>query len=296
MKKILALALTGLLVISGAGMSVSASASVDNTADFQTQATANNFYLVPGVYISDGEKVENSVPQGATKLSGDECAAIFTENAYLCTLSAGEALPVPVSTRQDVNGNAYAFNGWWTIVDATVTYFDKMPDTAEITFLYADWRADLSQRKDPVEPGDSTTLKPAHYMSVYRAATQETEILTLRVSGTDIPDAETLGYGAPVQLYNGWFELNPGDTITVYASGLGDSSGAQFVPVAGSSNPITLESNGDGSNNTASFITASTTENPVLTYRKALKKRSFRIYIKFFSKGTKMSVYMEPMN
>ena len=49
MKKILALALTGLLVISGAGMSVSASASVDNTADVQPQATANNVYLVPGV-------------------------------------------------------------------------------------------------------------------------------------------------------------------------------------------------------------------------------------------------------
>ena len=60
--------------------------------------------------------------------------------------------PKPKSTRKDKDGNDYSFNGWWAIVDATVTYFDVVPDVTESIYLYADWRADLSQRKDPVKP------------------------------------------------------------------------------------------------------------------------------------------------
>ena len=295
MKKIIALTLTGLLALGGSGVAGIANASVGTAPDVQTEISAeqtaqNNLYLVPGTYKSEGVKIENAVGDGAEKLTEEQCGAIYTENAYLCTLSAGDTLPAPASERE-----GYTFNGWWTIVDATVTYFDKVPDISETTFLYADWRADLSQRKDPIEPSESTTVLPLHYMTIQRAATGETETLTLRVSGTDVINADKLLYDRAVQLYNGWFELNPGDTITVFSAGLGGSAEVQTAPLAYAGQGITLESSGDGSNVTGSYLTLNTSE-PTLTYRKVQKTRHFRIYIKFSSAGTKMSVYMEPMD
>lgn len=299
MKKILALALTGILVLGGSGTAVAASAATGSSPVQQAEETAadsKELYLVPGTYTSGGAKIENDISSGATKLTQDECDAILTENAYLCTLSAGDTLPVPTSERTDKNGVPYAFNGWWSIVDATVTYFDKVPELSETTYLYADWRADLSQRKDPVVPDESTAVQPLHYMSVKRAATGEEEKLTLRVSGTDVTNADTLGFDRPVQLYNGWFELNPGDVITVYTAGLGGSEETQVAPLDVSGRGIVLENSGSGSNVTANYLTATTTGVPSLTYRKSLKKRHFRIYIKFQSAGAKMLVYMEPMD
>lgn len=291
MKKILALTLTGMLALGGGGAVIaSAQPAPENLpAAQESVAEKGKLYLVPGTYIADGIKVENTV-DGAQKLAAEECDAIFTENAYVCTLAEGAALPAPASERE-----GYSFNGWWTISDATVTYFDKVPALTETTFLYADWRADLSQRKDPIEPNETTTVKPQHYMSITRAATGETEIITMRVSGAVEPTAVALGYGRPVQLYNGWFELCPGDKISVYTVGLGEEAEAQLAPLDVTGRKITLENSGDGANVTGSYITASTAT-AELTYRKVLKTRHFRIYVKFYSKGSEMAVYLEPMD
>ena len=299
MKKILALTLSGILVLGSSAIAIAAAADTDSSAPVQAEVTAaenNNLYLVPGTYASDAGTVENVIPSGATKLTDEECAEIFTPNAYLCNLAKGAKLPQPASERVDKNGTPYSFNGWWTIVDATVTYFETVPEITETTYLYADWRADLSQRKDPVKVDDSTIVKPAHYMSVTRAATGETEILTLRVSGSSDMNSMPLGYGAPVELYNGWFQLNPGDTITVYSMGLDDSEEAQVAPLDVSGRSIILESSGDGKTKTADYLISSISPEPTLTYKKSLKKGYYRIYIKFQSKGARMLVYMEPMN
>lgn len=288
MKKILALALSSVIVISGAA------ALAGCTTTEQPAPVQENLYFVPGTYMSDGVKVENTLSDGATKLSAEACAEMNTENVYQCTLPAGANLPVPTSQRKDKDDNLYTFNGWWAIVNATVTYYKTVPTVTETTYFYADWRADLSQRKDPIVPDESTTVQPLHYMSILRAKTGEEEKVVLRVSGTDV-SAEDLGYGRPVQLYNGWFELNPGDIITVYTAGLGDSAEAQIAPLDTAGRGITLENNGEGTNITANYLTASTTD-ATMMYRKSLKKRHFRIYIKFQSAGAKMLVYMEPMD
>ena len=303
MKKILALTLSGMLVLGGSGIAIAATADSGSPAPVQAEVTAaesNNLYLVPGTYASDAGTVENTIASGATKLSDEACAEIFTPNAYLCNLAKGAKLPSPSSERVDKDGNAYTFNGWWTIVDATVTYFETVPEISETTYLYADWRADLSQRKDPIMPDESTVVKPLHYMSIERAETGETEIVTLRVSGTDMRNAETLGYGEPVQLYNGWFELNPGDTITVYTAGLDGATEAQVAPLAQTGRGINLESSGDLTNITADYLEVNKSmilkNNLTVTYKQSLQTRAFRIYIKFYSGGKTMAVYMEPMN
>lgn len=304
MKKILALTLTGMMLFGGSGAAVASAAAAEPDGAANTQTTVreaeNKLYLVPGTYVSGGDKVENTIASGAQKLTADQCDGIFTDNAYLCTLSEGEALPVPVSDRLDKSGAAYKFNGWWSIVDATVTYYDKVPSLSETTFLYADWRADLSQRKDPVIPDESTAVQPQHYMSVKRAATGKEEKVILRVSGTDMSNAETLGYDRAVQLYNGWFELNPGDVITVYTAGLGGTEDVQVAPLAVSGRGINLESSGDLSNVTADFLEVNKSlkleKNLTVTYKQSLETRHFRIYIKFYFGGSTMAIYMEPMD
>lgn len=284
MKKFLALTLTGALALASA-VSLSACNAEPEI----------NLYVVPGIYYnSDGEKTANTVPSGATPLTEEACAKINTENAYICTLPEGEDLPVPVSERVDSDGNAYTFNGWWTIVDATVTYFDTVPKIKETTFLYADWRADLSQRKDPVESDESNTVQPRYYMSIERAATETTETVTLLVSGTDVPNAEKLGYSSPVQLYNEWFELNEGDKISVYTAGLG-SDEAQFAPVevTGKEKIVNLESSSDEGNDTRDYLEKN--EDYTVTYKTGLPSKHFRIYIKFYDGGATMNIYMQPM-
>ena len=300
MKKILALALTGLIVLSGSGMAVAATAASEAlpTAGKETAAVEqSNLYLVPGTYMSEGAKVENSISAGAQKLTKEQCDVIFTENAYLCTLSAGETLPVPTSERVDKSGEKYAFNGWWAIVDATVTYFDKVPEISEKTFLYADWRADLSQRKDPVAPEPGVEVEPNHYLMIKRAETGETEKIILRKSGTDVSSAMDLGYGYAVQLLN-QITLNAGDVITVYTTGLDKTAEEPLLAPIGShqNREIQLESNGTGTNRTADFLTAdkgSARRGPSITVNDGVSGK-FNIYIKFFGGGSTMAVYMEP--
>ena len=305
MKKILALTLSSMIVLGGSGIAVAAYADSESSPATEVQAEnkaaeQNNLYLVPGTYVADGDTVENVISAGAEKLTDEQCGKIFTPNAYLCTLTKGAKLPVPTSEKVDKDGTPYAFNGWWTIVDATVTYFETVPEITETTFLYADWRADLSQRKDPIVPDESTAVQPLHYMSIKRKETGATEIVSLRVSGTDMMNAETLGYGAPVQLYNGWFDLNPGDVITVYTAGFDGATEAQVAPLAQSGREISLESSGDLSNVTADYLEVNKslklTNNLTVTYKESLTARPFRIYIKFYFGGLTMAIYMEPMD
>lgn len=287
MKKILALALTGLLLACG---------STAMTATAENDGVSNStLYLVPGTYVSGGEKIENTVSSGAEKLTDEQCGKIFTDNVYLCTLPAGEALPVPTSARTDKEGNAYTFNGWWAIVDATVTYFDTVPESSEISFLYADWRADLSQRKDPVEPEEGVTVQSKFYLSITHAG-GETETVALSISGTESTAAYQFGYGAPVQLYNEWFELKKGDKITVYTTGLGDSEEPQESPInveGGKGLEITLEYSNTENNDTADYLSV-VKGSTVMSYTSEATKH-YRIYLKFYDDGAVMTVYMQPM-
>lgn len=295
MKKILALALTSILVLGGSGAAVAAFAETSPAAPQTEAAAQNKLYLVPGTYTAGGVKTKNAVPTGASALSDEECAEIYTENSYICSLAAGEKLPTPTSERKDKDGNAYAFNGWWTIVDATVTYFETVPEIAETTFLYADWRADLSQRKDPVAPDESVVVKTRYYMSIERAATGKTEEVALLVSGTDVPNAETLGYSAPVQLYNDWFELSEGDKITVYTAGLGTEEVLQAPITTGEKSPvITLENSAAENNDTKDYL-ENVKGSQTITYI-ATSARHFRIYIKFYDGGSTMTIYMQPQD
>lgn len=301
MKKIIALILASLLILSGSCVAFAATLTSEDMSTQPKAATEQHqLYLVPGTYMSDGSKAENSISSGAQKLTQEECDAIHTDNAYLCTLTQGAKLPTPASERLDAKGNPYSFNGWWTIVDATVTYFDKVPALTKTTFLYADWRADLSQRKDPIEPGENPTITSTHYMIIKRAATGETETFILRVGGTDVA-SDSLGYGKPVQLYNGWFELSKGDVITVYTNGIGDDKDkVQAAPIvnSGGKSTINLESAGDGSNVTADYLKSktATTRSPATLTCIAETSRHYRIYIKFYNSGSTMAVYMEPMD
>ncbi len=290
MKRILAVAITSIILACGAGVYVSSNASDESSA--QTRENAK-IYLVPGTYSSDGAKVENTVPSGADKLENTECEKIFTENAYVCTLAAGESLPLPLSERKDKDGIAFSFNGWWTIVDATVTYFEKVPEVSEPTFLYADWRAALSQSMDPVEPDESPSALPKHYMSIKRAATGESEIVALNIAGTNVPNAFDLGYGAPVQIYNDWFELAPNDEITVFTVGIKSSDELVQAPVLiNGKSTITLEKSAEENNDTADYLENVSSANKVVCT--ANNAAHYRIYIKFYDMGGTMTIYMQP--
>lgn len=298
MKKFLAVTLVCLLLLCSTGV-VIATALTSDGSDVKAAATKQTLYLVPGTYVSNGTKVNNTISSGATKLSQEDCDAIFTDNAYLCDLAVGEKLPIPTSDRVDKEGNPYTFNGWWAIVEATITYFDKVPDANVTNFLYADWRADLSQRRDPIDP-DGEETEVVHYMEVKRAATGETDKIILRAGPTDMTNAEKLGYGYAVQLYAYKFELCPGDKVSVYTIGLLAGDEPKLAPIARSSSDhreISLESSTQNGNVTANYLTAdvpSYWRSPITITCTADVARNYDIYIKFFSGGTTMAIYMEP--
>lgn len=285
MKKFLALTIAGIISLGG-------------VAAFSACSAANGtVYLVPGTYISEGGQVENTLKSGAKKLTDEQCVEINTDNTYLCTKSRGSSLPKPLSGRTDAEGNVFEFNGWWTIVDATVTYYDKVPKVAtdETLFLYADWRAPLSQPKDPIIPEGGTTAEPDHYMVIKHSDGTEDKI-TLRKSWADTA-SETLGYKYPVELTTQAFTLTAGDMIYVYTTGLTDDEEAQLAPIHPDGCLIELSASGDKANDTADYLDAFAPTtfrgDPYLTY-KLEEAQLFNIYIKFYKGGSNMSVYLEP--
>lgn len=287
MKKFFAYALSAVLslgAVSGVAYSVSNAEEIEPYA----QAAEQAIYLVPGNYVNgDGETVYNTVA-GATKLTDGECTAIHTPNAYLCEVETGETLPAPATERTGVT-----FNGWWAIKNAEVVYYDTVPETDGTLFLYADWRAELSQPKDPVNPPEESEVFLKDYLEITRKKTGKTEKVGLFVSATDVPNAVQAGYGGPVQFYNEWFYLSPGDTLKVYVSGVygSQAAGPMIAPQLRNGKEGTqLEIS--GTSNTGQFIRSSRTEEKVFDCV-ATAEHPYRVYIKFYDAGGTMTIYME---
>lgn len=297
MKKIFALVLTTLLVLISCGVVFATALTADTPSEPQREASpaaaTANVYLVPGTYVSDGKKVANTISSGVKKLTTAECEAIFTDNAYKCTLATGATLPTPTSKRVDKDGNPFTFNGWWTIVDATITYFDKVPATTGDMFLYADWRADLSQRMDPVLPDDGGDTTGTHYLEITHS-NGVTEKIKLLAGATDQLGADSLGYGSARQLFNENLTVQVGDVIKVYTTGLADGDEAVVAPIyKGGTRVITLESSTVTGAVTANYVDKTVPgfflSDPYLTVKQA---GTYKIYIKFYG-GSTMTVYME---
>ncbi|MDE6676728.1 MAG: hypothetical protein K2K12_03325, partial [Clostridia bacterium] len=137
------------------------------------------------------------------------------------------------------------------------------------------------------------------YMLVQRGGVGEPERITLRKAYTDMMSAEMLGYLYPVELVAEGFELTPGDIITVYTTGLTDDEDAVIAPLRSPTTnrgTIQLEKSGEKPVDTANYLSAdggSSRRTPSMTYI-AEESGIYNIYIKFFSKGNTMAVYMEP--
>ncbi len=294
MKKSMKIITMGLAAALAFGMTGGSMAIAETTAT-DTETDAAKIYLVPGEYAA--------VETGATKLTEEQCAEIFTPNAYLCEVAAGEKLPTATTERE-----GYTFNGWWGIEDATVTYYETVPSVTETTFLYADFRTALSQPRDPIVPDEGAVQEYEHYMEVTRAATGEKERVPLLVSGTDVSNAEQAGYGRPVQFYNEWFILQPGDELRIYVSNVYGSEAALAPQMRNTQRKVTLEAG--TTNSTGNWLKCGTDSDdpnfsgdyalsvhgePRMNYvgKRATEEHHFRIYIKFYDNGGTMTVYME---
>lgn len=291
-------------VSAGATLSVSAVGTAEDKTFSQTVSSAV-IYLVPGYYTENGQTIFNTVTSDVEKLTSEECEMIHTPNVYRLTAEEGDSLPVPTTERE-----GYIFNGWWTIVDSTVTYVDTAPAVSETLYLYADWRTALSQPMNPVLPEEGEQEEYLHYMEIERAATGKKEKIHLFVSGTDVSNAEQVGYGGPVQFYNEWFELQPGDVMRIYISNLYGASPTLSPQLRNNARKITLEIS--GTSNTSNWLVRETdTGDPSGTFsgdysqsvhgeprmsytgKNATSSGHFRIYIKFYDGGGTMTVYIE---
>ncbi len=295
MKKSMKIFTMGLAAALAFGMTAG-SVAIAETSENGAARDAAKIYLVPGEYAA--------VETGATKLTEEQCAEIFTPNAYLCEVAAGEKLPAATTERE-----GYTFNGWWGIENATVTYYETVPSAAKTTFLYADFRTALSQPRDPIVPEEGAVQEYAHYMEVTRAATGEKERIPLFVSGTDVPNAEQAGYGGPVQFYNEWFQMSEGDDVQFFISRVyGNLPVVAPQGVAGK-RKITLENSGTSStsSNIKCLVKGEIPENafsgdysvatngePALRCVRA-GENNYRIYIKFYDNGGTMTIYMEKL-
>lgn len=287
MKKMIALFTMLALSVSTFSFMLGASA-----ADNATESA--EVYLVPGYYYDDtsGEKQYNTVT-GATKLTEEQEAAIFTENVYLAGES-GEVLPDPQSERED-----WSFHGWWYTVDAEIVYTETVPDAGtEDVFLYADWRNDFSLPSEPVPPpaGDEEeTMR--NYMRITHSD-GDVEYIELFES---VPDA--LNAYKKVQFYNEYFLFSPGDVVEFWVSGIYPGEGATRAPqtVVGSFS-IKLEST--DYSNTLDYLERVDPEtgNPMYINEPSdgaffryhdEQAKVFRIYMRFHDGGGNLNVYLE---
>lgn len=303
--KLLSLAIAAALTVGACGAAASAE-TVGATDAAETEQP--KIYLVPGSYTEGGGTAYNTVPTGAEKLADAECDAINTANAYVCTVAAGEALPAAATARE-----GYTFEGWWTIVDATVTYYAEVPKVKTDLFLYADFRAELSKHRAPIIPEEGVAREYEHYMEVTRASTGKTERIPLYVSGTDVPNAVQAGYGGPVQFYNEWFMLEEGDLIKYYISRVYGKTPMLAPQNVVGKRKVTLEVSGVGNPDKSTaqslkmlvngedpdFSFPGDYSNPMYGDPMARCKRAgrnyYRIYIKFYDNGGTMTIYQERM-
>ena len=293
MKKVITFAIAGLLAIAGGGAAFTVTADSDAQA---VQETAK-VYLLPGSYARNGNRVLNTI-EGLTPLNETELAALHLEGNVYEAGKAGSALPTPTTTQTDNAGGAFGFNGWWTVVGATVTYMTAVPEVTETTYLYADFRAAFSQRRDPVLPDEGYEDSLNDYILIERA-TGEKEQVPLFISGTEVPNA--LGsnvFGRPVQYYNEWFKLYPGDMMSVYITSLFKSLEPTLCPLYASNQSwVTFESN-PGVNNTQNWLSGGGDQLASGRDKRfeCKEEHNYRIYIKFYNSGGTMTIYMQPQD
>ena len=295
--KVLSLALASALAVGTNAATVATAETTEQTPE------SSAVYLVPGSYTNAaGQTVYNTVA-GATKLDESQCAKVHTPNAYLAGGSGAE-LPDAETTNAKVT-----FNGWWAIENAEIVYYETVPDTAEPMFLYADWRAELSLPKDPVNPPEESDEAMEYYLEITRKATGKKERVPLNVSATDVPNAEQFGYGGPVQFYNEWFLLEPGDDFQIFVSRIYSKKPTPAPQYIKDQSYAKLESN--TVNKTLDYINCKTPRGDYITGHdfysygsfkeptygyvgeKAKVAHHFRIYIKFYDQGDVCTIYME---
>lgn len=114
--------------------------SVTTSADSQYKVI-----LSPGYWQGFGS-TENTVAEGATKLTEAQESEYFVSNAYFATVEAGADLPAAVTTRAKTT-----FVSWTYAKDGVVETVQKMPVTLdEDLYLYARWQTEGSG--SPIDP------------------------------------------------------------------------------------------------------------------------------------------------
>ena len=108
-------------------------------------ATDYKVILNPGRVANGSSFTNNKITSGATEVSGG--APYYTDNAYVCTVSAGADLPTPTTTRSGMT-----FVGWRYASEGELVTVSAMPDTSKLTenlYLYAEWTTSGSGPVDP---------------------------------------------------------------------------------------------------------------------------------------------------
>lgn len=104
------------------------------------ETTVHKVILNPGWYWTSGASaaVDNTVAEGATKLTNSEADAYHVENGYFATVAAGAELPAAETTRTGMS-----FVAWTYAKDGEVVAVDKMPSALkEDLYLFAKWKTD----------------------------------------------------------------------------------------------------------------------------------------------------------
>ncbi len=313
MKKLLSIAMaTALAVTCTAGIAVGTAAAEEMPAP---AAETAQVYLVPGSwYDADAKQTKYNTVEGATALSAEEKTALnFSEAQTVYKAgAAGTTLPTPATTHTDAEGEPFVFQGWWYIQAATVTYTETVPSVKEDLYLYADFRAALSQRHEPAAPTEQVGGGEKNFMLItHEDDTQD--VVPLLVSGTDVWNVYDMGYGSKVQFFNEYFTLKKNDRIKVYLTDISDGAKHDDVPVPyPKPHPTygyfsyTLETSGN--NRTSDYLFADSYgldgsgvveegEEPEMAYIPQ-ETLTFRIYIKVEAGGSgmrenRLQVYLE---
>lgn len=181
-------------------------------------------YLVPGYYYDDtsGEKQYNTVT-GATKLTEEQEAAIFTENVYLAGEERRGVALIPNRKGEDWSCSMVGGTRWMAEIrlhgNRTPTRGQKMYFcmlTGGMTFL-------SRPIPFPRRQGDEEeTMR--NYMRITHSD-GDVEYIELFES---VPDA--LNAYKKVQFYNEYFLFSPGDVVEFWVSGIYPGEGATRAP------------------------------------------------------------------
>ena len=184
----------------GCANNIKVNNTLNNNPDVIASADASTDYKVilnPGRWFNGSTETQNSIEEAGTSVTKADGDTYYTDNGYICTVSAGADLPKATTTRTGMT-----FVGWRYADGGVLKYQEKMPSQANMTgnlYLYAEWKTasgSIVTPPGPVDPPGPGPVDPVDNTKIMSIGGTVANIAFTSKPKSEMPSNQTAEYYA----------------------------------------------------------------------------------------------------